>query len=131
MSTLTGKINHSQSWRRHEVDTASLLQVEWNSRGREVTELVRDANKCTEASQLLAGDFNTMSHLDGSHPWPVTAYLEAQGFEDAYRVVYPNHQTHPGLTWFVPLARYSMRNEVPGRLDFCFVKGVHVMEARV
>lgn len=61
---------------------------------------------------LLAGDFNTPSHLDwteetvGARPqmkyavaWPVTKAVEKAGFADTFRAVYPDPVANPGITW--------------------------------
>ena len=63
-------------------------------------------------SVLLGGDFNEPSHLDwtaraaNQHdhrgvvmPWDTTLTLAHGGYQDAYRELYPNELTHPGVTW--------------------------------
>lgn len=60
---------------------------------------------------LLGGDFNEPSHLDWTEatkdirdhrglvvPWDVSMLLAEAGYKDAYRVVFPDPVTHPGLT---------------------------------
>jgi exonuclease III len=62
---------------------------------------------------FLVGDFNTPTWEDwtrrmvGVRPqirypvrWPVSLAVEAAGFVDSYRAVYPNPRVHPGLTWW-------------------------------
>ena len=61
---------------------------------------------------MLLGDFNAPSHRDwtdatvGMRPhvtqpfdWPTSVATEQIGLVDAYRSVYPDPVTHPGLTW--------------------------------
>lgn len=61
---------------------------------------------------IIGGDFNEPSHLDWteemSHfydhqglviPWTVSVLMEKAGFKDAYRILHPNPQTHPGFTF--------------------------------
>ena len=61
---------------------------------------------------FLGGDFNEPSHLDwteatkdlGDHqglviPWTVTTMLEDSGYEDAYRIYYPDPVKNPGYTY--------------------------------
>jgi hypothetical protein len=62
-------------------------------------------------------------------PWPVTIALEEAGYVDAYRVVYPDPATHPGLTWpaWRPDAVRGW-NPTPGksnedRIDMIFAAG--------
>lgn len=63
-------------------------------------------------SVILGGDFNEPSTLDWTSatsqlfdhngvvlPWETTQRLQAAGFVDAYRSMYPNPVTHPGFTW--------------------------------
>jgi hypothetical protein len=62
---------------------------------------------------FLVGDFNTPTWEDwtermvGVRPqirypvrWPVSLAVEAAGFVDSYRAIYPNPRVHPGLTWW-------------------------------
>jgi endonuclease/exonuclease/phosphatase family metal-dependent hydrolase len=62
---------------------------------------------------FLVGDFNTPTWEDwtkrmvGVRPqiryavrWPVSLAVEAAGFVDSYRAIYPNPRAHPGLTWW-------------------------------
>ena len=61
---------------------------------------------------VLAGDFNTPSHLDWSAAmakrwpqvkepflWPTSKALADAGFTDAYRAVHPDPVAEPGITW--------------------------------
>ena len=59
---------------------------------------------------IILGDFNEPSHLDWTTAtaaqhhglavnFPITKLLEEQGFNDTYRVIYPNPISHPGITW--------------------------------
>jgi exonuclease III len=62
---------------------------------------------------FLVGDFNTPTWEDwtkrmvGVRPqirypvrWPVSLAVEAAGFVDSYRAIYPNPRARPGLTWW-------------------------------
>ena len=85
---------------------------------------------------FLTGDFNSPSFHDWTaasvgtrkfmrYPvhWPVTAAVEAAGFRDSYRVVYPNAVKHPGLTWPVhrPIPGWNPTPRDPlDRIDFIF-----------
>lgn len=73
-----------------------------------------DAKKEVAAGNFvfIGGDFNEPSYLDWTEetkdiadhhgvviPWTVTTLLDADGYKDAYRVMYPNPVTHPGYTY--------------------------------
>lgn len=87
---------------------------------------------------VLTGDFNSPSHRDwtidtagmrehvSAVPWPVTRAIEDSGLVDAYRVVFPDPETDPGLTW--PASRPEVGSFNPGpagkpadRIDMTFV----------
>ncbi len=88
---------------------------------------------------VLLGDFNAPSHHDwttaavGLRPhvtaavtWPTSRAVEDVGLVDAYRAVYPDPVTHPGLTW--PAARPHVEGYNPAadghpadRIDFLHV----------
>ncbi|WP_246003134.1 endonuclease/exonuclease/phosphatase family protein [Nocardia tenerifensis] len=64
------------------------------------------------ASVIMGGDLNEPSLLDWTSatakmfdhngvvvPWETTRRLHEAGFTDAYRAIYPDPATHPGLTW--------------------------------
>ncbi|HUV48865.1 MAG TPA: endonuclease/exonuclease/phosphatase family protein [Actinomycetes bacterium] len=88
---------------------------------------------------VLLGDFNAPSHRDwtreavGLRPhvtqsvtWPTSRAVELVGLVDAYRAVYPDPVSHPGLTW--PAARPHVEGYNPAadghpadRIDFMHV----------
>lgn len=88
---------------------------------------------------VLLGDFNAPSHRDwvdatvGMRPhltrpfdWPTSMAAEQVGLVDAYRAVYPDPVTHPGLTW--PAARPFVEGYNPAadghpedRIDLMYV----------
>jgi endonuclease/exonuclease/phosphatase family metal-dependent hydrolase len=80
---------------------------------------------------FITGDFNSLSHLDNSIPWPVTRFLEKIGFIDSYRLMHPNINKEPGFSWPAkrPKAKHSFDNynptkeDKPARLDFIFTGG--------
>jgi hypothetical protein len=90
---------------------------------------------------FITGDFNTPSHLDWTaaaiagqkdkrYPvdWPVSQVVEAAGFRDSYRQIFPDPVAHPGLTWPAnrPIAGgYNpyRRGDTPDRIDFIYDGG--------
>jgi len=87
---------------------------------------------------LITGDFNEPSCRDWNEaavtaglqpmtvPWPLTQALEANGFADAWRTVYPDVVARPGFTWS-PLITDSTPNDHRDRIDFVFVRGAAVV----
>lgn len=88
---------------------------------------------------ILLGDFNAPSHLDWTQaavgalpqvtqpvPWPTSFAMSEAGLVDAYRAVYPDPVTHPGLTWpaarpFVDGYNPAADGQTPDRIDFMHV----------
>lgn len=82
---------------------------------------------------VLAGGFNTESHLDTGTDalitprWQVTRRLAKAGFVDAYRAARPDPRRWPGET-YDPL---DPTQRLPHRIDYAFVgPGVSVVSAR-
>lgn len=83
---------------------------------------------------LVTGDFNEPSWRDWSEaavaaglqpmtvPWPLTQALEANGFTDAWRSIYPDVVARPGFTWS-PRITAATRDDHRDRIDFVFVRG--------
>ena len=89
---------------------------------------------------FLTGDFNapswrdwtkacvgTRKYLRYSVKWPVSVAVEAAGFHDSYRDIYPNPVKDPGLTWWAPRPHVSGWNPGPrdpqDRIDFVYAAG--------
>ncbi|HEY7455175.1 MAG TPA: endonuclease/exonuclease/phosphatase family protein [Thermoleophilaceae bacterium] len=86
---------------------------------------------------FLTGDFNSPSHLDWTpamaaarpqvkYPlrWPVSAALEAAGFRDSYRQIFPDPVARPGLTWTAGTPPPRIRDrETLDRIDWVTVNG--------
>jgi endonuclease/exonuclease/phosphatase family metal-dependent hydrolase len=89
---------------------------------------------------FLTGDFNTPAHTDWSEAtvgerrfmhyaldWPVTRIVAAAGFRDAWREMFPDAASHPGLTWWAgrpPLAEYAPgANDPQDRIDYVWFAG--------
>lgn len=86
------------------------------------------------AAQVIFGDFNEPSHRDwsaraaaaGRHPlavaYPLVRALEAEGFVDALRAVYPDEMDKPAYTW-TPTTRPDDPADHHDRIDFVLVRG--------
>ena len=89
---------------------------------------------------FLLGDFNAPSHLDYTaavagtrdyvkYPleWPVSKAVEAAGFVDSWRAVYPDPLKSLGLTWWAARPKVDGWNPGPNapqdRIDFIYSAG--------
>lgn len=111
------------------IKNCAMVQQEWIVRGGEMCDILRELKPAWTVPDftILAGDFNTMSHLDEPEckeemSWPITRLLQRSGFEDTFRVAHPDHSKVKGHTWYVPLPGYDMSQEVHSRLDYLFLK---------
>ena len=88
---------------------------------------------------ILAGDFNSGSHLDWVSevkdlnagyimPFPTRIYLEGLGFKDSFREVHKDPKKERGITW-TPINPKTHQD----RIDFIFYKGekLRVMDSKV
>lgn len=85
------------------------------------------------AAAFVFGDFNEPSHRDwtaeaaakGTHPiavaWPTTRAVEAMGFTDAFRAVYPDPVARPAFTW-TPTGDPADPEDHHDRIDFVFAR---------
>ena len=99
---------------------------------------------------VLLGDFNAPSHRDWteravglrSHvtqpvAWPTSVAAEESGLVDAYRAVYPDLVTHPGLTWpaqrpFVDGYNPAADGQAEDRIDLMYVSpDIGVSDVRI
>jgi len=95
----------------------------------------RQAEQITEwtasSPAILAGDFNSPSHLDwtaataSTHcgytiDWPTTKAFEAGGFADSFRTAHPDPVADPGTTW----SPEYPPPEPQDRIDYVLYRGV-------
>lgn len=100
---------------------------------------------------IFCGDFNETSHLDWtwatkdvrSHngfvvPWTVSTALAGDGFTDAYRKLYPNALTHPGITYPAMMdgknpqrIAWDRNADERERIDFIHYKGTRIEVADI
>ncbi|MBG1231686.1 endonuclease/exonuclease/phosphatase family protein [Aestuariivirga litoralis] len=92
------------------------------------------ASEQDAAAQFIMGDFNEPSVRDWTDAtvaaklqpiavkWPFTSGLEAQGFTDTFRAIYPDPVAKPGITW-TPTTEASDTTDHHDRIDFIFAKG--------
>lgn len=125
--------NNGPSIMSGKADADSVMMREMETRGAEmryiVWELQSLVNRNDQVPLILAGDFNSGSHLDWTEEnrknrydlvleFPATKILESAGFVDSYRELYPNEVTHPGFTWSP-----RFREVLHDRVNFIFYNG--------
>jgi exonuclease III len=122
----------------HEGGPERAFEVERNSRLRALEPTLASLRALAEQGMpvLLAGDFNTLSHLDDGLSWPTSRAVAHSGLRDAWREVHPDPKTHPGFTWWA--GRPSVDGWNPGadspqsRIDRLYSGGpIRVKDARI
>lgn len=68
-------------------------------------------------------------------PWPTSIKMFDLGFKDSYRMKYPDEVSHPGITWFAPVADWEFHGQRMDRLDFIYymnaaVETVEILETK-
>jgi len=96
------------------ISVDEIVAAEWETRASETRDillaLAPHIARSGEVPLIVAGDFNSPSHLDwtiATHsihsdrtvPWPVSVQMVEAGFRDAYRVVHPDPMKLYGRTW--------------------------------
>jgi endonuclease/exonuclease/phosphatase family metal-dependent hydrolase len=120
-----------------EAHNDTIITLEKKSRGSEANFILSELNQFNQSLQndnlILAGDFNSGSHLDWTTknkdikynkviPFPATLAFEDKGFIDAFRQVWKNENSHPGLT-YSPLFKEGFTD----RIDFVLYKGNRIV----
>lgn len=83
---------------------------------------------------LMAGDFNSGSHLDWITStrmlhkdymveWPVSKAMAEAGFRDSFRELHINPATDPGYTWTPRAATSSDLYGIRDRIDYIYYQG--------
>ena len=86
------------------------------------------------ADILMAGDFNSGSHLDWTPEtknihqgyvveWPVSKAMTDAGFIDSYRELHIDVATDPGYTWTPRAATSSKHYGIRDRIDYIYYRG--------
>lgn len=110
-----------------------LITEEMETRGLEIEAIIGQLaplrNESAQVPLIVAGDFNSPSHLDWEPDtadrhrglvvdWPVSRSMAEAGFVDGYRTVHPDSRTHPGRTW-TPRSETAWQD----RIDFVYLHG--------
>lgn len=114
---------------------AELLKDDGPSRVVEVREILQGVAEKTaklkDSTVIVAGDFNSNSHLDYTEAakdqyglvaaWPVTKTMTDAGYIDAYRALHPVVDRRKDRTW---TPRFP--DQIQDRIDFLFYKNLGV-----
>ena len=139
---------HLPSWSygpdhvRNGMPLDKILHVEEALRVPAVKPAIEDLAPLAVAGvpSFIMGDFNTPSHLDWTAAalrdqpdrfpvdWPVGEAVEAAGFRDSYRQLFPDPVKDPGLTWpanrpFVAGYNPYRHGDPRDRIDFIYDGG--------
>ena len=97
---------------------------------RNIVEKDVKANYESGMSVLMSGDYNSFSHLDwtdraadlhygyGKIDFPVSIYLQQEGFKDSFREAHPDEVARPEGSW-APIFGHSPH----ARMDFIYSRG--------
>ncbi len=94
---------------------------------------------------ILAGDFNSPSHLDWTQDvanvrpavkypveWPESKLMADNGFIDSYRAVHPDPVAKPGLTWTPGYPHPFVRpQETHDRIDYIYAIGAKAVKSQI
>jgi len=97
--------------------------------------LFADMDEAGDAdASFVFGDFNEPSHSDwteaavkaGNQPlvveWPTVKAMEARGYVDTYRRIFPDPAAKPAFTW-TPTTEPTAKDDHHDRIDFALAKG--------
>ncbi len=133
---LTDKPDLSDYIQSGVASTDSIVQWETATRGKEarfiLSELKLLIDKADAKPLIIAGDFNSGSHLDWTTknarhnygltiPFPTSRHFEENGFTDTYRAIYNDETQNFGYT-VSPRFETIMKN----RTNFIYFKGQHL-----
>ena len=112
-------------------DTIEVREME--TRGMETRFLLSELRPLiqnnNEKASIIAGDFNSGSHLDWTErnkerhndlvvEFPASKFMYEEGFSDVYRSIFPDETTSPGFTWS-PIHKDGLQT----RMDFIYFRG--------
>ncbi len=118
-----------------QLSVEAYLAEENKTRGTQMRAILDELGPCMVSADtiplILAGDFNSGSHLDwipamaDRHhgyvlDWPVSRALAAAGFNDSYRLVHPDPVSHPGVT--ISITPESA-GRIKDRIDYIYFRG--------
>ena len=115
-----------------------LIAAEGETRHAEIKAILEEIRPLLQtqdyAGILMAGDFNSGSHLDWTEEttnihqgymveWPVSKAMTDTGFKDSFRELHINAATDPGYTWTPRAATSSDRYGIRDRIDYIYYRG--------
>ncbi len=130
---LSGHPNLAAYFRKENARADTIEVREMETRGVEANFLLSEIRPFIINSEqtpiVMAGDFNSGSHLDWTErnqerynglvvDFPATRFMEDAGFKDAYRQLFPDEVAKPGVTWS-PIYKEGLQT----RMDFIWYQG--------
>jgi len=115
-------------------DTIEVREME--TRGRETRFILSEISPLirnnAQHATVIAGDFNSGSHLDWTEQnkkrhnnlvvnFPSSQFMYEAGFSDAYRTLFPDETVSTGYTWS-PIYKEGLQT----RMDFIYYKGENI-----
>src|SRR5215510_2395416 len=126
---------------------ADVLQLEADNRMYALEPFAEALPKvaATGVPTILAGDFNSPSHLDWTQDvanvrsavkypveWPESKVLADKGFIDSYRAVHPDPIAKPGFTWTPGYPYPFVRpQETHDRIDYIYAIGAKAVKSEI
>ena len=121
-----------------ENTSEELVTAEGETRFSEIKSILNEIRPWLQNEKyngiLMAGDFNSGSHLDWNAKtknihegyiieWPVSKAMTDVGFRDSFRELHINPATDPGYTWTPRAATSSEVYGIRDRIDYIYYKG--------
>ena len=115
-------------------DTGKWIEEDRTRALVDITAIVNNDTKpyvTPDTDIILAGDFNSSSHLDWTDPsihygygnikFPVSIYMKELGFKDSFREMNPDEVSRSEGTWAVTFGHLQHN-----RIDYIYYKGPHL-----
>lgn len=114
---------------REKMPLGTFMAQEMKTRGREMLlahEAIRVLGLPDQLPRLVAGDFNSASHLDWTTrtawryngmavPWPASRTMAREGYIDVWRTLHPDETRERGVTWSP-----RFKDELQYRIDYIY-----------
>ena len=114
---------------REHMPLGDFMAAEMRTRGREmllVHKAIRQLGLDPSVPRIIAGDFNSGSHLDWTArtarrhgnqvvPWPASRTMAREGYQDVWRTLHPDEVAEPGYTWSP-----RFRDQLQYRIDYIY-----------
>jgi len=114
---------------KEQMPMGDFMSAEMRTRGREmllVHKAIGQLGLDATMPRLMAGDFNSGSHLDWTArtaqrhgnqvvQWPTSRTMVREGYQDVWRTLHPDEVSEPGYTWSP-----RFRDQLQYRIDYIY-----------